>query len=172
MTFAGYFQDDVKKGDALAQTFTQPVQTTAVNRPGGEAPQPAPEPQAPATTEAPAPAPAPKPEAKPAPAPAPATKPAPKPAPAPVAASGDDKFRVQIASLRSRAEAEDYWQRASGNRPELLGGAAHYIHQVELEGKGTYYRLQVGNFGDRASANSLCDKLKATELSCYAVPTP
>jgi len=83
-----------------------------------------------------------------------------------------DLYRVQIAALRSEELAADYWQRASTRRPVLMAGIVHYIQQADLGAKGIYYRVQLGNFENRASASGFCDQLKETELSCYVVKTP
>ena len=97
--------------------------------------------------------------------------PAGKPAEATVGAP-DDKFRIQIAALRSDASAEDYWHRASTKRPDLMASLSHYIVQADVGEKGLYYRLQLGNFEQRSVALSLCQDLQQTGLSCFVVATP
>ena len=83
-----------------------------------------------------------------------------------------DIYRVQIAALRSEELAIDYWRRASTRRPALMAGIVRYIQRADLGAKGIYYRVQLGNFEDRTSANAFCRELKETELSCYVVKTP
>jgi len=83
-----------------------------------------------------------------------------------------DRYRVQIAALRSEAEAIDYWQRASQKRPSLMVGISHYIEWADVGARGIYHRLQLGNFSERAAAVAFCQQLQATELSCYVVAAP
>ena len=102
-----------------------------------------------------------------------ATQPAIEPVAPPVGATmAEDKYRVQIAALRSEADARDYWQRASSRRPDLTADTVDYIERADLGDKGIYFRLQLGHFADQDVAKDYCDQLIATELSCFVVETP
>ena len=100
----------------------------------------------------------PKPKAKPVVKAKPKPKPAPKKKAAPAA-----KFRVQLAALKSQAEANKTW--ANMKKKSLLKGKSHVINKVKVKGT-TYYRLRVGSYQTRSSANAFCSKLKAANISC------
>lgn len=120
------------------------------------------EPQA--TTEAPEPAPeaAPEPTAESAPE---ATPEAAEVAPS-APAAGD--WVVQLASLKSRDGVTAEWGRLQDKFPELLGPRALDIQSAEIEGQGTFHRLRVGYFADRAAAVAFCERLKAGGQDCLA----
>ena len=168
--------DDIAEGVRLSETFmtepepgpepaiaqADPTPPSAAQAPETTVPEPMPEA---------APASVPKPEVAATIEPTPAPEPAAEPTPSSVNLA-DDQYRVQIAALRSEADAQDYWRRASGRRADLTAGITHYVIQADLGDKGIYYRLQLGHFADRAAAIAYCNQLKATELSCFIVPSP
>jgi len=85
------------------------------------------------------------------------------------AAATTDRFRVQIAAYRSEETARSAWLRLRKQHSDVLAELDARIARVEIEGKGTYYRLQAGPFADRAAAGGTCDALKARKLSCFVV---
>lgn len=121
--------------------------------------------------------PAPKFEAKPAPkpAPTPALKPAPiiekKPDPAPEKEFYFNKsdWLLQLAAFRTRAGAEKAWRNLQKNRANLLNDLKADFLKVEVSGKGTFHRLRVGPFTDKASASARCDQLKAVKQDCLII---
>lgn len=92
-----------------------------------------------------------------------ATKP---PAPAPVVAGGS--VDVQLAALRSRAEAETVWKGLSARHRDVLGGKSYRIVEADIPGKGMYYRLRVG-VSSAAAAKSLCATLTQRNQACILV---
>jgi cell division septation protein DedD len=96
-----------------------------------------------------------------------ATKPAApiaeKPAPAPATGS----YVLQIGSYKSQAEAEAAWRTYQGKHSGTLSGYAQDIKMVDLGAKGTWYRLRVGSFADKAAAQALCAKLTAEGGACF-----
>jgi cell division septation protein DedD len=102
------------------------------------------------------------------PPPTPAAKPAPKPAPKPVANAG--AYRVQMASLKSRAAVEKSWAALKRWHADLLGNLQLDIQSVQLSGgRGTFYRMQAGPLASRAQANALCASLKSRKQGCIVV---
>ena len=101
---------------------------------------------------------------------APATTPAPSTGASAGAAAPDAAAAgvgVQIGAYSSRKQAEEGWSSAAQNY-SALSGVRHRI----VEGKadiGTVYRLQA-IAADRAGADALCRKLKASGLNCYVKP--
>lgn len=78
-------------------------------------------------------------------------------------------FAVQVVSARSRAAAESEWVRLAQKHAALLGAAPHEIARAEIEGRGTFYRLRVGNFEASSDARDLCGALKALGQDCLVV---
>lgn len=132
--------------------------------------------QSQAATAAPAPAPAPAPAAAAAAPAAPAVTPAAAPSivlPAPstgsqpVIAAG--AFLIQLASLTSVDAAEATWARLQKQHAALLGDMAVNIQKADIDGKGTYFRVQAGPLPNRATADDMCAQLKAAQQDCIVV---
>ncbi|WP_341704765.1 SPOR domain-containing protein [Ferrovibrio sp.] len=145
-----------------------PNQTTApsptpVPAAGQTAPKPAEPPKAAETRPA---------ESKPAES-KPAEKPAARPAadePAKTAslAAPGGTGRVQLASLKDQDDAQRTWGVLQKKFPELQGLTPAY-EKVEIPGKGTFVRLQVGPLKDRSAAQALCQQLAAKNQGCIVV---
>ena len=76
-------------------------------------------------------------------------------------------YVVQVASLRSRQEANDLWGKI-GTKMQGILKASHFadVKRVDLGDKGIYYRLRVSGLASKSAANSLCTQLKAREQDC------
>lgn len=110
-------------------------------------------------------------EASPASAsvPSPVAKPAtPRPTSEPTRDSGASDAYVQLAALRSRAEAERDWERINATHPVLLKGYRRVIKQVNISGKGTFYRLRIKGFAGKQEASQLCQTLKRRGQDCLS----
>ncbi len=93
----------------------------------------------------------PKPAAKPAkvaevkePKPAPAAKPAGIPTIAAGDSKGKGRFALQLSSFQDKSEAEAFAQKFEGERP--------YLVVSDIPGKGTWYRVRVGDFASSKDA--------------------
>jgi len=75
-------------------------------------------------------------------------------------------WHVQLISLPSKAGAEKTWPKILKAHSALLSGLPHDVVEVQIKGKGTFYRLRTGSFKDRKDAQNLCDKLKARKQDC------
>lgn len=64
--------------------------------------------------------------------------------------------RVQVAALSSRNSAIDYWTRLKNKSPRLFSGYNYFIQEVNLGARGTFYRLQIGNFRNQVEAEKFC----------------
>lgn len=97
-------------------------------------------------------------------------KPKPKPiAVIPKPVSG--KYVVQVASLRTKAEAQGMWDKLSGKTGSVIT-ASHFadIKRVDLGARGIYYRLRVSGLANKATATQLCQKLKTAKQDCIVTP--
>ncbi len=111
---------------------------------------------------APPPAP-PKPAKAPEPAPA-APPPAPPPASeAPPPAAAPAGWTIQLGASQSRPEAEEL-----ARRLQRLGAR---IEEADIPGKGHYFRVRVGRYADRATAErAKADVSRETGLSGNLIP--
>ena len=116
---------------------------------------PAPSGNSPLSLSAPGAAPAP-----PAPRVASAAAPAPR-----ASAAVDGGTYVQVSSQRSEAEAQSSFRGLQAKYPNVLGGQRMVIRRADLGDKGTYYRAQVGPFGNE-QANQLCESLRSAGGQC------
>jgi len=118
-----------------------------------------------------------EPEAVAAPAPTPTPKPTAKPAPKPAAKATTDngpKIRrsdwlLQLAAFRTLEGAQTAWARLKKNKADLLGDLSADYQKVDIKGQGSFHRLRVGPFADKASATKRCDRLKAANQDCLLI---
>ena len=117
-----------------------------------------------------------------APVPAPVVQPQPQPqsqpsqpAPAQPASpalaqrpAGGGSWRVQLASVRSEAEAASEWKRLSSRYASALNGVGMQIVKADLGEKGVFYRVQGGGL-DEIGARSVCEQLKSQNVGCVVV---
>lgn len=137
------------------ETLTRPQ----APEPRPAAPKAAPAPPAPADSAPPAPA------AAPAPVPAPAAAPPPAPAPKPRAlpAPREPAFAVQVGASQDPAEAARIVEKFKAQRARVVA--------ADIPGKGRWYRVRVGAFEDRASAEAYLKDL-ARETGAKGFVTP
>jgi len=88
-----------------------------------------------------------------------------RPVPQPV--TGNSEWIVQVASLRSQAEAETTYAAIRAKNSAILSSYRSDIVRVDLAEKGIYYRARVAGFGSRADASATCDRLKAAGQSWF-----
>lgn len=96
-----------------------------------------------------------------APLPPPAAQQTPKP-------SGGGSWRVQLASVRSEAEAAAEWKRLSSRYASALNGVGMQIVKADLGEKGVFYRVQGGGL-DEIGARGVCEQLKSQNVGCVVV---
>lgn len=107
----------------------------------------------PVAAKAPSPAPTQSPVAAPA---KPAVTPAPaEPAKPKAAAKAKDSYTIQISSFQDEAQANQL-------KSELKrkGYDDAYVQKASVQGKGTWYRVRVGHFKTKDSANILAERLR------------
>lgn len=78
-------------------------------------------------------------------------------------------YKVQIASFRTKSDAEKEWITLSKRHPKLIGIYQNYIVAKNIEGKGMFYRLQIGPFKSHSEASKACKAIKNVGLSCLIV---
>lgn len=75
---------------------------------------------------------------------------------------------VQLASLKSNADALAAWKSLSAKHTSLLGKQNKRVQKTDIAGKGTFYRLQAGPLNEQ-DAQNLCASLKKSKTSCFVV---
>ncbi|WP_157747819.1 SPOR domain-containing protein [Cohaesibacter sp. ES.047] len=76
------------------------------------------------------------------------------------------QYTVQVTSQRSRDQARASYASIQAQLPSVLSGYQPDIKEADLGERGTYYRVRVGSFADRASATSFCSSIKAAGGDC------
>lgn len=102
---------------------------------------------------------------------APSTPETPPQAKAP-ASSGhvaEGRYRIQLASLRSRAGAEREWARLQARWPEVFGTRDPVIEKKDIARRGTFFRVQTSGFETLADARAMCAILHAGKQACFPV---
>ncbi|MFM1814493.1 MAG: hypothetical protein RLZ98_1188 [Pseudomonadota bacterium] len=87
-------------------------------------------------------------------------------APAPAGASAGGKLSVQVAALRSRADAEALAKRLSARHPGLIAGRAANVKETVMGNMGTMYQVRVGPFRSQPETQKLCAMLLSEGLDC------
>ncbi len=75
-------------------------------------------------------------------------------------------WRAQLFSSNNKSAVENAWERIQTKHKSLLSNMSYEIESAEIKGKGTWYRLKVGQFATRDMAATLCGKLKAQKQDC------
>lgn len=76
---------------------------------------------------------------------------------------------AQLASFRTRANAEGGWQRLRAAHPDQLGDRALILQETDLGDRGVYYRVRTGPFADNAAAKAFCARLQARDQACLVI---
>jgi hypothetical protein len=80
------------------------------------------------------------------------------------------KYKVQIASLPSRAMAEREMKRLRSNHHNVFQNKPWDIQRINLGGdRGTTHRLVVGSFPNQAAASKFCKKLRHDKIGCMVI---
>lgn len=78
-------------------------------------------------------------------------------------------WRVHLASHRTESAAINEWQELLKSNPQLYGQYDPLVSWVELQGRGSFARLELVGFPDRKAAEAACAKLRSGTRYCAAV---
>lgn len=81
-------------------------------------------------------------------------------------ATPKEVWHAQLFSSTDKAKVEKTWKTISAKHKGLLSDMPMNIVRAEIAGKGTFYRLQVGDFSTKERATNLCAKLKKQKQDC------
>lgn len=77
-------------------------------------------------------------------------------------------YLLQLSPTRSQAEARALWKQvAKANRQ--LASLQPRIERTNMGNLGTFYRLQIGPFPDKAESLKVCNALKRSGVDCFLV---
>jgi len=74
---------------------------------------------------------------------------------------------LQIGAYETPEIANGAWARFKSRHADIVGMLAQDIQKADLGAKGTWYRLRVGPFTDKAAAVSACEKLRSQGGTCF-----
>lgn len=85
----------------------------------------------------------------------------------PVAMKG--KYKIHIAALRSRAEAEQLAQNLIAQYGSDLSNHVPTVDEAVIGSMGTFYRVRIGGYASQDEPRGLCNKLRSSGLDCLVV---
>ncbi len=94
------------------------------------------------------------------------------PAAAPAAASSprsEGRFRIQIAMVRTQAEAQALAARVKQEHASTLGNRDLQIDEAVVGNMGSFYRIRIGPFASAQEGQAACVKLKGPGIDCLLV---
>jgi cell division septation protein DedD len=104
-------------------------------------------------------------------APVSASAAAPAPAKTKTASAGPagGAFKLQVAAVRSREEAERLAQSLSGYQAVQNGTVSTEIDEAVIGSMGTFYRVRLGPYADAKEPGQLCKTLRPQGFDCLVV---
>lgn len=86
----------------------------------------------------------------------------------PVPSGSGGNYLLQLSPTRSEAEASALWKTVAKQNAQLASLQPR-IEKTDMGGLGTFYRLQIGPFPDKAESLKLCNALKRSGVDCFLV---
>jgi len=93
-------------------------------------------------------------------------------APAPPAervSAPSGKFRLQVAAVRSRSEAEALAGLLVGRHADQLGGRHPEVDESVIGSMGTFYRVRLGPYANAKEPEQLCAALRSDGFDCLVL---
>lgn len=79
------------------------------------------------------------------------------------------KYKIHIAALRSRAEAEALAQQLVAQHGADLSNHVPTVDEAVIGSMGTFYRVRIGGYASQEEPRGLCNKLRSSGLDCLVV---
>jgi len=83
--------------------------------------------------------------------------------------AGSGGITLQVASVRSRSEAESLAGLLVGRHGGELGGRKPSIDESVVGSMGTFYRVKLGPFSNNQESGRLCNSLRSDGFDCMVV---
>lgn len=88
---------------------------------------------------------------------------------APPLARAEGRFQIQVATVRTKAEALALAAKARREHAAVLAASEPEIDQAVLGNMGSFYRVRFGPFANAQQTQAVCAKLKGSGLDCMPV---
>ncbi len=79
------------------------------------------------------------------------------------------KFKLHIAAVRSRADADALAQKLTTQHAAELGDHLPTVDEAVIGSMGTFYRVRVGGYASQEEPRGLCNKLRTSGFDCLVV---
>lgn len=79
------------------------------------------------------------------------------------------KYKIHIAALRSRAEAEALAQKIETQHAGDLDNRVPTVDKKVIGSMGTFYRVRIGGYASQDEPRGICNKLRSSGLDCLVV---
>jgi hypothetical protein len=79
------------------------------------------------------------------------------------------KYKVHVAALRSRADAEALAQKLIAQHGADLDNHVPTVDEAVIGSMGTFYRVRINGYASQDEPRSLCNKLRTSGLDCLVV---
>ncbi|MCZ4280103.1 SPOR domain-containing protein [Kiloniella laminariae] len=89
--------------------------------------------------------------------------------PAAPATSSKGTYAIHLASNKSKESAQKEWTELKNAFPQETKGLSFQTKQVEVTGKGTFYRVLGAPFTSREAASTVCEELKRKKQYCAVI---
>ncbi len=85
------------------------------------------------------------------------------------AAQSKGKYKIHIAAVRSRAEAEALAQKLTAQNGAALKNRAPVVDEAVIGSMGTFYRVRVGSYATADEPRGVCNTLRTSGFDCLVV---
>jgi hypothetical protein len=79
------------------------------------------------------------------------------------------KYKIHIAAVRSKAEAEALAQKLSAQNGAALKSRSPVVDEAVIGSMGTFYRVRVGSYATAEEPRGVCNTLRASGFDCLVV---
>ncbi|PPC80579.1 MAG: sporulation protein [Hyphomicrobium sp.] len=90
-------------------------------------------------------------------------------APAPKPAVKGGKYKLHIAAVRSRPEAESLAQQLAQAHAADFNSRSPTVDEAVIGTMGTFYRVRVGGYPNAEESRGICNKLRTSGFDCLVV---
>ena len=87
----------------------------------------------------------------------------------PAAVMPAGKYKLHIAAVRSRAEAEALAQKLASQQGAALKSRTPVVDEAVIGSMGTFYRVRVGSFANVQEPRGVCNTLRSSGFDCLVV---
>ncbi len=83
---------------------------------------------------------------------------------------GRVQYALHLSSVKSRHDTAGEWARLSRTHGELLSDMRLLVRKVNIENRGTFYRVLAGLMANQLKAENLCTRIRVKHQYCIVIP--